>query len=399
MAMTTDICIIGGGAIGKAAALAMARAGRKTILLAAENKHRTSASRGDWDQRVYALNHVARDLLSRLRVWDAMDSSRIAAIDAIQVHGDGEAAGKIDFDSYSSRSEALAWTVEDGNINNALDHALQFATGVTIVRGSASTLRISDQLVSVLLEDGTQIDSTLLIGADGANSWVRSQADIGIHYRSYHQQAVVANFRCEKPHHGIASQWFLGEQGIVALLPLPASTVSLVWSAPDSLAKALMQESPEQLCRRLSELPGQTLGNFTPLPPATAQALPLRLIRSASMIAHRIALIGDAAHVVHPLAGQGMNLGFGDIDALLAALSTNAQTADCGEAQTLARYARHRAEQVMLMQLTTDGLQRLFDTPIAPIKFLRNMGLSAVDKLPFLKRKLMAHALGQSISS
>jgi 2-polyprenyl-6-methoxyphenol hydroxylase-like FAD-dependent oxidoreductase len=94
-----------------------------------------------------------------------------------------------------------------------------------------------------------------------------------------------------------------------------------------------------------------------------------------------------------------MNLGFGDIDALLAALSTNAQTADCGEAQTLARYARHRAEQVMLMQLTTDGLQRLFDTPIAPVKFLRNMGLSAVDKLPFLKRKLMAHALGQSISS
>ena len=185
----------------------------------------------------------------------------------------------------------------------------------------------------------------------------------------------------------------------MALLPLPASTVSLVWSAPDSLAKALMQKSPEQLCRRLSELPGQTLGNFTPLPPATAQALPLRLIRSASMIAHRIALIGDAAHVVHPLAGQGMNLGFGDIDALLAALLTNVQTADCGEAQTLARYARHRAEQVMLMQLTTDGLQRLFDTPIAPIKFLRNMGLSAVDKLPFLKRKLMAHALGQSISS
>lgn len=116
------------------------------------------------------------------------------------------------------------------------------------------------------------------------------------------------------------------------------------------------------------------------------------------MIAPRIALIGDAAHVVHPLAGQGMNLGFADIDALLAALSKSENTSDCGDERTLARYARHRAEEVMLMQLTTDGLHRLFDTSLAPVKLLRNLGMSALDQIPFLKRRLMNQALGRPLS-
>jgi len=398
MLKTTDICIVGGGAIGKTAALALARAGHQTTLLTAERTDYKTPVTAHWDQRVYALNHVAYDLLSRLRVWDAMDPSRIAAIDTIEVHGDGDAAGHVGFDAYAAHTEALAWTVEDNNINQALDHALQFANGVTTQLGSAKALRLDNQGVCLYLEDGAQIVSKLVIGADGANSWVRSQVDIGIQYRSYNQRAVVANFGCEYPHHGVARQWFLGEQGIVALLPLSGSCVSLVWSAPDSLASVLMQEAPEQLCRRLSNLPSQSLGAFTLLPPSKPQAFPLRLIRSASMIAPRIALIGDAAHVVHPLAGQGMNLGFADIDALLAALSKSENTSDCGDERTLARYARHRAEEVMLMQLTTDGLHRLFDTSLAPVKLLRNLGMSALDQIPFLKRRLMNQALGRPLS-
>ena len=397
MPIQSDICIIGGGAIGKTAALALARAGLQVSLVTPAQPTHNRASTDQWDQRVFALNHVTHDLLSSLKVWEAMDASRIAPVDAMAVHGDGASAGHIGFDAYGARTDALAWIVEDNNLNQALDTALKFANGLHITMGTATQLQTDEHHAVITLDDGSQISTSLVIGADGAQSWVRSQADIGIDYRAYNQRAIVANFSCEKPHHGVASQWFLGEQGIVALLPLPGSRVSLVWSAPDKLAETILQETPEQLCQRLAQLPGQTLGAFAMLLPNTPQAFALRLIRAGTMVANRVALIGDAAHVVHPLAGQGMNLGFADIDALLAAVTRRDQASDCGDARTLARYARHRKEEVLLMQLTTDGLQRLFDTELAPLKVLRNLGMSALDKLPFLKRQLIRHALGRSV--
>jgi ubiquinone biosynthesis UbiH/UbiF/VisC/COQ6 family hydroxylase len=402
MRNSTDICIIGAGAVGKTAALALAREGMQvTLVTPASNSSTASgaASAADWDQRVYALNHVARDTLSRVRVWEAMDIARIAPVTAMDVHGDGARAGHLGFDAYGSRTDALAWIVEDRNLNHALDTALKFANGVNIVHGTAVQLHTNQASASVLLKDGSELSASLVIGADGAHSWVRAQADIGVDYRSYHQRAVVANFSCEQAHHGVAHQWFLGEQGIVALLPLPGSRVSLVWSAPEPLAATLLHEPSEKLCQRLAQLPGQSLGTFTMLPPTPPQAFPLRLIAASSLVSQRVALIGDAAHVVHPLAGQGMNLGFGDIDALLAALVKRDLATDCGDARTLARYARHRKEAILLMQLATDGLQRLFETDLAPIKLIRNLGMSALDQLPFVKRQLMSHALGRSVFS
>lgn len=396
-----DICVIGNGAIGKASALALAREGYRVTLLAPADEVRAghAAPAGSWDMRVYALNHVAHALLSSLKVWDAMDTSRIAPVDAMAVQGDDAATGRLDFDAYSARSAALAWIVEDANLNQALDNALRFATGVTLIHGRAVSLSYDDRQAQVTLEDGGRITTSLVVGADGAHSWVRAQADIGIDYRSYDQRAVVANFSCAQPHHGVASQWFLGADGIVALLPLPGNQVSLVWSAPDVLADRLLSEPVERLCERLESLPGQTLGGLAILPPAQPKAYPLRMIRAHALVAHRIALVGDAAHVVHPLAGQGMNLGFADIDALLAALKGQGSAEDCGAARTLARYARLRKEEVLLMQIATDGLQRLFSTELAPVRLLRNAGMQLVDKLPFLKHRLVAHALGSSHSS
>ena len=397
MTVYSDVCIIGGGAIGKAAALGLARIGVQVSLVTPAHSVNKPASSENWDQRVYALNHVAHGLLSSMKVWEAMDATRIAAVDAIAVQGDGTSAGHIGFDAYGARTDALAWIVEDNNLNQALDNAIKFANGLQIINSTAVQLHTDQDHASVQLHDGSSIDASLIVGADGAQSWVRSQADIDIDYRAYNQRAIVANFSCEQPHHGVASQWFLGEQGIVALLPLPGSRVSLVWSAPDKLAETILQESPEQLCQRLAQLRGQTLGELTMLTPTTPKSFALRFIRAGAMVANRVALIGDAAHVVHPLAGQGMNLGFGDIDALLAAIAKRDQANDCGDARTLARYARHRKEEVLLMQLTTDGLQRLFDTDLAPVKVLRNLGMTALDKLPFLKRQLMTHALGRSV--
>ncbi len=393
-----DICVIGGGAVGKTSALAFAREGYRVALLSPEGEGQMNAVGGDapWDLRVYALNHVAHGLLSSLRVWDAMDASRIAGVDAMAVHGDAAARGQLGFDAYGARVGALAWIVEDGNLNHALDSALRFSNGVTLQKGRAVGLSRNDQRAEIMLDHGGKITASLVLGADGANSWVRMQADIGMDYRSYDQRAVVANFSCTKPHHGVASQWFLGAAGIVALLPLPGHRVSLVWSAPEALAERLLSGPVEHIAERLAELPGQTLGEFSMLPPMSPRAFPLRLIRSQSTVAHRVALVGDAAHVVHPLAGQGMNLGFADIDALLASLKAQGPDADCGDERVLARYARLRKEEVLLMQLATDGLHRLFSSELAPVKMLRNAGMSLVNKLPFLKHRLVSHALGRS---
>ncbi len=399
MTISCDICVIGSGAVGKSGALALAKAGFQVVLVAPTLPAQDTAPSAHWDVRVFALNHVARTLLSSLKVWEAMDPARIAAVDAMAIHGDAATrTGELGFDAYGARVDALAWIVEDANLNRALDAALRFATGVKLVQGAAVQMQRHADRAAVTLNSGQVINCSLLIGADGAHSWVRTQADIGLDYRSYGQRAVVANFACQHPHHGVASQWFLGADGIVALLPLPGDRVSLVWSAPEPLADSLLREPPERLCARLQQLPGQTLGEFTLLPPAVPHAFPLRLIRSASLVADRVALLGDAAHVVHPLAGQGMNLGFADIDALLAALAQREHAADCGDTRTLARYARSRKEEVLLMQVATDGLHRLFSSELEPIKALRNIGMTAVDRLPFLKRRLMAHAFGRSLS-
>ncbi len=405
MKISCDICVIGNGAIGKASALALAQAGLEVVLVAPSSASASGSAAkplsdtDHWDQRVYALNHAARSLLDSLKVWDAMQATRIAPVDAMAVQGDvPHQFGLLSFDAYGARVGALAWIVEDSNLNHALDAALRFASGLKIVHGAANRLDRTNDAAQITLDNGEVISCRLVVGADGAHSWVRTQADIGLDYRSYHQQAVVANFESENAHHGIASQWFLGADGIVALLPLPGNRVSLVWSAPDGLASTMANETPDQLAQRLMALPGQALGQLHMLPLASPKSFPLRLIRSHSLIADRVALVGDAAHVVHPLAGQGMNLGFADIQSLLDAIAKRDQSTDCGDARTLGRYARARKEDVLLMQIATDGLQRLFASELPPVKLLRNAGMGLVNKIPFLKRRLMTHALGPSLS-
>jgi ubiquinone biosynthesis UbiH/UbiF/VisC/COQ6 family hydroxylase len=247
----------------------------------------------------------------------------------------------------------------------------------------------------VRLEDGTAIETELVLGADGRESWVRGQCGIGIDYRSYHQSGVVANFACEKPHHGIACQWFTCHEGIVALLPLPGNRVSLVWSAPDTLAETLMAESQGELAIRLGEFAEEKLGALKPLQPENVKAVPLVIVRPHSVVAPRVALIGDAAHAVHPLAGHGMNLGFGDVVDLLKVLAEREERRSVGDERVLARYARARKEDVLLMQLATDGLERLFSANLEPVRVIRNLGLNLLDKLPMVKRRLIAHAMGR----
>jgi 2-octaprenylphenol hydroxylase len=400
LARSSDVCIVGNGAIAKTTALGLSQAGHAVTLLvppARAAQDGTQAANGEkpWDVRVYALNHTAHKLLSSLKVWGALDMARVAPVDAMDVQGDGEQGGHLGFDAFGAHAETLAWIVEDSNLNAALDAALRFAQNVNVVSGRALRLSQAAEKATVELEDGGRIEAQLVIGADGRESWVRGQCDIGVDYRSYHQRGIVANFACEKPHHNVAHQWFTCKEGIVALLPLPGNRVSLVWSAPDTLADTIMSESLGELAIRLGEYADTPLGLLKPLQPEAVKAIPLLLVRPHSLVAPRVALVGDAAHGVHPLAGHGMNLGFADVVDLLNVLGERDVHQGIGDERVLARYARARKEDVLLMQLATDGLERLFSANLEPLRVVRNLGLNLLDKLPMVKRRLIAHAMGR----
>jgi 2-octaprenyl-6-methoxyphenol hydroxylase len=220
---------------------------------------------------------------------------------------------------------------------------------------------------------------------------VRGAAGLVAARRPYGQTAVVANFDCERAHHGIARQWFLPDGSVLAWLPLAGRRISIVWSAPDAMAADVSALPPERLTARVAEAGGHALGALALLTPPAL--FPLALVRLPTPVAHRLALVGDAAHGVHPLAGQGVNLGFGDAQALAAVLAERGPVADPGASVLLARYARRRSEPVLAMQAVTDGLSRLFGVPSPWLSLLRNAGLTAVDRIPLLKRALAQPAL------
>lgn len=402
MNLTCKICVVGNGTIGKVAALSLAQAGWEVIVLAPDAPPSPPSAAGvtrpSWDVRVFALNAVAREVLASIRVWEALEAERVAPVEAMRVFGDATEQLKpasLGFDAYGARAEALAWIVENRNLDQALQAALRFAPNVRQVKGRAVQMRQDADHATLTLDNGQRITTELVIGADGAQSWVRNQCDIGLDYRSYGQQALVSNFSCDLPHQSVAYQWFGSVDGVIALLPLPGNRVSLVWSAPEPLASQLQRESLDQVAERLSALSGHKLGQLQPLQPEARGLFPLSLLRPHAMVAPRVALVGDAAHVVHPLAGQGMNLGFGDIQVLQAILQGPKAQHDCGDPSLLARYQHERKEEVLLMQLTTDALMRLFEIDLQPVRVLRNVGMQVLDRLSPLKRRLIAQALGK----
>jgi 2-polyprenylphenol 6-hydroxylase len=395
--MRCEIGVIGNGVVGKTAALGFAQAGFRVVLLCPSESSMIARKMSlTWDARVFALNHTAKNLLNKLKVWNALDLHRVAAIESMKVADTDHPThinGSLTLDAYTAYQNELAWIVEDQNLNQALDSALRFTPNITMVPGKAVTM--SADFSTLILENGLSLRAELWIGADGAHSWLRNQAEIGMDYRSYGQRGVVANFSCAKPHHGVAHQWFVGEQGVIALLPLPGQQVSLVWSAPEALAATLCSEDAQQLAQRLMHYCSDALGELTPLPPSRVQAFPLNFVSPHSMIGPQMALVGDAAHVVHPLAGHGLNLGFSDVASLLNTVVQRESWRGCGDARVLQRYARARKEDVLLMQFATDGLARLFGSQFATLQTVRNVGMNLVNKLPFLKKKLIQQAMGR----
>ena len=381
--MIYDVIIIGGGLVGAAAALALKQQGRSVALLEINPpiNDPIQLERG-WDARIFAISPANQTLLQALGGWP--DERRVQAVQRMDVRGDNH--GRIEFNAADIRAPRLTSILENRWLLAALWSRIR-AEDINIFSQAAVALESDIELATLTLTGGETLKTRLVIGADGANSWVRQQAGIRVKENPYHHHGVVANFHTEKDHHGTAFQWFKNGE-ILAYLPLPNHKISIVWST--ATPEKLTSLSPEALSAAVTEQGEAVLGQLSPLSPAFAFNLVLR--RPETTVAQRVLLMGDAAHTLHPLAGQGVNLGFGDVIAL-AKISQGAK--DIGSYQQLQRYHQSRLAPVRTMQLSCDGLFKLFGEEHLPtLPWVRNTGLNWVNAAPLLKNQLIKHAMG-----
>jgi len=387
-----DVVIIGGGLVGASLAAALKNSGLALALVEAGSApaiEDDSGSTENWDSRIYAISPGSRTFLEQSGAWQRLDSRRVAPVEEMRVFGDSDA--ELKFSAYQMGVPELACIVENRHLQAALWQGLQSQDNLDFIHPArCAALALGDDAARLTLEDGREFGAKLIVGADGRDSWVRNQAGISAAPVDYQHHGVVANFSCELPHRGIAHQWFAPD-GILALLPLPGNRLSMVWSVTPEKSAELTSLTDEALCAQVAAASHHTLGKLQILTPAAA--FPLRLLVLPHISAKRVALIGDAAHNMHPLAGQGVNTGFRDARQLAELLIDRGGCMDSGDAQLLRRYDRKRREDIYSMQSTTYGLKKLFCNDDPLLRTLRNLGLNATNHLIPLKKLLMQHAL------
>lgn len=377
------LLIAGGGPVGLALACAV-RGFEVHVLEAAAQRPAVEAG---YDTRVYALSPGTRAFLRDIGAWEHLDAGRIAAVRRMEIFGDRDA--RLTFDGQAG--SALAWILEAGRLTEALEIQAASLPHVNIARGaSVRAMGATAAKAWVELGDGTRLEGDLLVGADGSDSPVRAAAGIAADESAYGESAIVANFETGSPHGASARQWFR-EDGVLAWLPLPGNHISIVWSTPDAHADALCALEPRELERRVRDAGQSVLGDLRLISPVGRFAL--RIIRVARPVAEGVALIGDAAHAVHPLAGQGVNLGFQDARLLAEELGDRSPVERPGDLRVLRRYARGRREDVTAMQFVTDRLDQLFATDAPGAAALRNAGLRMVQAQPWIKGLLSGRAM------
>ncbi|MDR2186651.1 MAG: UbiH/UbiF family hydroxylase [Azonexus sp.] len=380
-----DLIVVGGGLAGASLALAL-RDSRLKIALIENHPPRAAAG---WDARIYAISPANAAFLETLGVWKHLDPARLTPIRQMRVYGD--AGGRLDFSAFASGVPELGWILESSLMACEFWESAKRQANLTLFcPATPAALELSDAAAVLRLSDGAALSARLLVGADGRDSWVRDAAGLAASQTPYGEKGVVANFATAKPPRGTAWQWFR-DDGVLAWLPLPENRISMVWSTADAEADALCALSPDQLCERVAAAGQRTLGDLELLTPAAA--FPLRLMRVPQTVAPRLALVGDAAHGIHPLSGHGINLGFQDARELAALLAAAPPWQDIGELRLLQRYQRARREETVLMQGTTDALRRLFK-PNPILRPLRNVGLNLTNHLPLIKNALTRYALG-----
>lgn len=392
-----DVVIVGGAMAGAGAAALLAADPKTASLRIAliEPKPAAPPAAGDpLDLRVSALSRASQQLLERTGAWPAVVARGAAAYQRMVIweqRVDPTGPGALVFDAAELGEPDLGHIAENRAVQAALT-ARAVAAGVVLLRAGFTTLEAAPDAIRIALADGREFRAALVIGADGAESPVRTQAGIGVRGWDYEQRAVVAHLRPERGHRDTAWQRFL-DTGPLALLPLADGRVSLVWSTLPTLAEELVACDDGEFSARVTEASAAVLGRLEPAGPRAS--FPLRLLHARQYAAQRVALIGDAAHTVHPLAGQGINLAFLDAAALVDVVGEAVEAGDDpGEPAVLRRYERWRKAEAVPAIALLDGIKRLFSGGNPLQSRVRRGALELTQSLPPLKRVLMQRALG-----
>lgn len=376
--------------VGAACALALAKRGFAVALLEAREPAPWNIADPE-DLRVIALAPSSARLLDELGVWRAVEAARVSRYQRMCVR-DGESGAEVTFDAAREGRAQLGWIVENTLVARTLWDALGSAGVRRVCPAHVVSFAQRDDRVTLELGDGEMLSAALLVIADGAGSTLRDQAGIAVRGRDYHQRAVVAHVATERTHDATAWQRFTDE-GPIALLPLADGRSSIVWSLPERRAREVLALDDAAFCEAAGLASDFRLGRITAATPRAS--FPLRLQIAERFASGRCVLIGDAAHAVHPLAGQGANLGLRDV-AELASVLGEARDAgyDFAAPHVLARYARRRRSEGTLDARSFDGIERMFAWRSPAWLVLRGFGMRALDAIEPLKRRLSAHAAG-----
>jgi ubiquinone biosynthesis UbiH/UbiF/VisC/COQ6 family hydroxylase len=378
-----DVQVRGTGLVGHALALSLARIGLR-VALVAETGSAPSRARGP-DVRAYALNAGSVGLLRGLRVWDALPPHAATAVHEMRVQGD-VAGAALEFSSWEQRVGELAWIVDAAVLERELASAVRFSPHITPVSAVAEA--------SPGLAQADPAPAALIAICEGKASASREAHRVPLDRRPYGHRAIATRLTSSKPHAGTARQWFRSPD-VLALLPfdapLPGASYALVWSVPDARADALIAMDAAGFIDALMQATEGAAGDLQLA--SERVAWPLLRAQAGAWCGPGWVLVGDAAHVVHPLAGQGLNLGLADVVALTEVLAAREPWRDLADDKLLRRYVRQRSAPTRAMLEITDGLLHLFAHPAPVVRELRNRGLSLVNRLTPIKRWLTAQAL------
>ena len=393
-----DVAIVGGGMVGMTFAAALGGAGLSVAVIDAEPPPAMTAAA--FDGRSSAIAYGSQQVLAGVGAWAAMEPEAQPILD-IRV-SDGDAAGFVSrlflhYDHRNLGDQPFGHIIENRVIRRALlGRVAELDSVRSYAPARVASLDRSRRGVELSLQDGSRLSARLAVAADGRNSPLRDAAGIKVTSWDYAQTGIVCTVAHEKPHHGVAHEHFL-PAGPFAMLPMVDAEglhrSSIVWTERRVLAPAMLALDDAAFGLEMERRFGLSLGRLRPL--GRRFAYPLTLVHAERYVDERLALLGDAAHGIHPIAGQGLNLGLRDVAALAEGLvDAHRLGLDIGDGLALERYQRWRRFDNMMLLAVTDGLNRLFSNDIAPLRLVRDLGLAAVDRLPPLKKLFMRHAMG-----
>ena len=388
-----DVLIVGGGMVGATLACALGEKNFNVVIVDSQQPVMSWPGEG-YDLRVSAITRATQKILETLDVWPAIEAERISPYRDMHVW-DAGGEGVIHFDSAELGEASLGHIVENRVTLKALQQKIATLDSVTFIPGVMATkLDISESHASLTLNNGKELTAKLIVAADGSSSWVRQQRGISVRGWDYDQAALVTYVKTAQPHQETAWQRFLST-GPLAFLPLTGGYSSIVWSTSPKQAEQLKNMPEEHFAIELQAAFEDRLGSIDEVGPRAV--FPLRFFETSAYVENRLALIGDAAHTIHPLAGQGVNLGMSDAASLAEVLiEARQKRKDIGSLKALRHYERWRRADNRSMLVTMDAFKRLFSNDSSILGWLRNTGMSLLDKTPLVKNTIVKQAMGLS---